>query len=417
MRILISAYACQPDCGSEPGVGWGVYQATRSLGEVSVITRVENKVAIENFLDANPSSGSLSDFIFLCLGIIEERLINIPKIGRNLHYLQWQRTLRAFLVRNCPYEIVHHVSYVRCWMPFGVSGAASKVVIGPVGAIERTPVDFLKYHSRLSRFSEWLRSSVLDWFSNSERLISDLKSASVTIPITYDTQTYFKGVGCKNIEEPLSECYLSRADLTTASQRMASHSRKFKLISLGRLIGWKGHAFVIELIAKLKKLDIHYDIVGAGANFRHLQSLATSLGVSDRVRFLGQIPRAEALRCLSEAQVFMHVSHHDAGGWACLEAMAHGLPVICLDVGGPAAQITDETGLRLPANEGAKVCLDLAKVFLQRLMVDPVHWSELSHAGRRRVETVYVWSAYTDRIQSIYESLGQAPDELVPKKS
>ena len=38
-----------------------------------------------------------------------------------------------------------------------------------------------------------------------------------------------------------------------------------------------------------------------------------------------------------------------SGGWTCLEAMAAGRPVVCLDLGGPATQVTEETGIKVPA--------------------------------------------------------------------
>ena len=48
--------------------------------------------------------------------------------------------------------------------------------------------------------------------------------------------------------------------------------------------------------------------------------------------------------------MLIHPSLHDSGGWVCLEAMAAGRPVICLDLGGPGLQVTEKTGIKVKAS-------------------------------------------------------------------
>ena len=54
IRVLISAYACEPNKGSEPGVGWNWALQMAKMDEVYVITRSNNRKVIETFLQKHP---------------------------------------------------------------------------------------------------------------------------------------------------------------------------------------------------------------------------------------------------------------------------------------------------------------------------------------------------------------------------
>jgi len=73
----------------------------------------------------------------------------------------------------------------------------------------------------------------------------------------------------------------------------------------------------------------------------------------------------------------MHPSLHDSGGWVTLEAMAAGRPVICLDLGGPALQVSEATGIKIPAISPPQVVADLASA-LKQLAGDPSRRHDLA---------------------------------------
>ncbi len=94
-------------------------------------------------------------------------------------------------------------------------------------------------------------------------------------------------------------------------------------------------SFAIEAISLLP--DWQLTICGAGPDEHRLERAAQKLGLEKRVHFLGWRPREEALRLMrEEADVFLFPSLHDEGSWVVAEAVACGLPVVCLARGGPA---------------------------------------------------------------------------------
>jgi len=98
---------------------------------------------------------------------------------------------------------------------------------------------------------------------------------------------------------------------------------------------YKGHADAIRALKIVRDLgyDLEYLVVGGGSSTR-LQALASHLGVSDYVRFLGTLPHDEVFRFLCGLDFYVQPSLAEAQGRALLEAMAAGVPVIGSSAGG-----------------------------------------------------------------------------------
>jgi glycosyltransferase involved in cell wall biosynthesis len=92
---------------------------------------------------------------------------------------------------------------------------------------------------------------------------------------------------------------------------------------------------------------------------------------------------------------------------ACLEAMAVGLPVICLDLGGPASQVREETGFKVPAIAPVQVMNDLMKAMLL-LAGDPDRRKCMGAAAQKRVAEYFDWDKKGEWIRAVYpEVLGR----------
>jgi glycosyltransferase involved in cell wall biosynthesis len=81
--------------------------------------------------------------------------------------------------------------------------------------------------------------------------------------------------------------------------------------------------------------------------------------------------------------------------------MAAGRPVICLDLGGPALQVTPETGIKVPAMSPEQVVHDLAAAF-SRLAGDSGLRVRLGKAGRQRVEQHFNWDKKGEWMNRVY---------------
>jgi glycosyltransferase involved in cell wall biosynthesis len=193
-------------------------------------------------------------------------------------------------------------------------------------------------------------------------------------------------------------------------QRLSSipfrHSGPFRLISVGRLLHLKGFALGFQAFAKIQHRypDSEYWVIGRGPERKRLEALARELGIRDKVRFWGQFPRAQVLEKLAECDVLVHPSLHDSGGWVCLEAMAAGRPVVCLDLGGPGLQVTEKTGIKVKADTPDEAVTGLANALL-RLAGDPELRIRLGEAARQRVKEHFAWVGKGDFRNGIYENM------------
>ena len=98
----------------------------------------------------------------------------------------------------------------------------------------------------------------------------------------------------------------------------------------------------------------------------------------------------------------------------CLEAMAAGKPVLCLDLGGPAALVTERTGIKVSAHNPQQAVSDLANA-MTGLWTDPDLRHTMGEAARERVRDEYIWERKADRLDAFYASvLGKAAAPTPP---
>ncbi len=97
----------------------------------------------------------------------------------------------------------------------------------------------------------------------------------------------------------------------------------------------------------------------------------------------------------------------------CAEAMAAGRPVICLHLGGPAAQVTERTGLKVHAHHPHQTVCDLAQA-MTRLAADPTLRHAMGEAGRQRSLSVFCWDLRVALLDEMYQHVirGAHPERL-----
>ena len=96
------------------------------------------------------------------------------------------------------------------------------------------------------------------------------------------------------------------------------------ILSVGNLIPTKGYEVLLRSMAAMTEPNpgVTLDIVGEGAERSRLTSLAQELGIGNRVRFLGRLPRREVARLMSHCVLFALPSRYEGLGCVYLEAMS-----------------------------------------------------------------------------------------------
>jgi glycosyltransferase involved in cell wall biosynthesis len=210
-------------------------------------------------------------------------------------------------------------------------------------------------------------------------------------------------MGAKNISVELAIGLLGE-EIKTLAQYETPERSPIRFVSIGRLLHWKGFHLGLRAFAQANLPDAVYWIVGAGPEMSKLQALAQELGVGDRVKFWHELSREETLQKLGECTALVHPSLHDSGAGVCLEAMAAGRPVICLDLGGPAVQVTKETGFKIAASTPERAVRDLADAMV-RLASDRNLQKQMGEAGRKRVSETFNWEVKGRALATSYQEI------------
>lgn len=401
MKILLSAYACEPSAGSEPGVGWNVVREVAKHHEVWVLTWTNHRPAVEAEMACNP----IPSLHFVYHDLPWDRLW-WGGARVQIHYYLWQ--IGAYLIahrlhRQVSFDLVHHVTYVKYWSPSFLSLLPIPFIWGPVGGGESAPKAFWRDFSLSAKTYETLRGLASSLGECDPFVHLTARRSIIVRATTEDTAKRLRKIGAKNVQV-FSESGLPKKEIICLCQQAMPNSAPIRFISMGRLLHWKGFHLGLRAFAQANIPDAEYWLFGDGPEWQRLRILAKELGIAHQVKFWSRLPRDETLRKLGECLALVHPSLHDSGGWVCLEAMAAGRPVLCLDLGGPAVQVTEETGFKIPAHTPDQAVRDLAEA-MTRLAKDQELAICMGKAGRRRVSEVFDWEVKGQILAQLYNEI------------
>ncbi len=185
-----------------------------------------------------------------------------------------------------------------------------------------------------------------------------------------------------------------------------------RIVSSARLHPMKGHRYLLEALATLRRRGIAFDcdLIGDGELRGELEATAARLGIADRVHFLGSVPHDEMLRRLSEGEYDLAAvpsvelpAMFDGIPVALTEAAAAGLPIVATDAGSIAEVVTKESGLLVPQRDSAA----LADA-LERLLNDRELRLRMGRAGRAWVLEHFTTAATTKQLLRLFAAAPRA---------
>jgi len=402
MKVLLSAYACEPNKGSEPAVGWNWALALRQRGyDVHVLTRSNNQQSIEQ---ARNRPDSRLTFHYYDLPQWLRFWKHWPG-GIYLYYLLWQ--MGAYRVGKKlhsieQFKLVHHITFVSYRQPSFMGGLGIPFIFGPVGGGETMPAQFRKSLPLAGRLIEWFRDR------GNLALGAD--------PLMRRTYSSASIIGCATAETLQAiparfrnKCMVQRAigigttdELSALGIQPERYPSRPQLLFVGRLLYWKGLHLALRSLQRVRDEvpGLRLRIIGAGPDSLWLKQQAKRWKVDDIVDWIAQVPHDQMAREYQNSMAFVFPSLHDSGGMVVLEALTAGLPVICLDVGGPGSIVDSSCGISLKVAERreSEIIEELA-IAMRRLSNEHELRRGLSDGARKRARAL-TWSSAADAIYS-----------------
>jgi glycosyltransferase involved in cell wall biosynthesis len=400
VRVLLSAYACAPGSGSEEYFGHNWVKQVSRFHDVVVLTDGRNREAIRRY-----PYGEHVRFEFI------DCLSSSARVGRD--YRDWRgREWFAYfrfqiksywrgrrLLESGGFALSHLVTWQNYRWPFFVAMLPRPSIFGPVGGGEEYPRQFDR---------SWYESSraVSIWLTRYEpALRHTLRRTSAILVASSDT--------ARAIPKPFQpKVRLMRqgAEVRTITPPLSRPRReRLEIVWVGLLIPRKAADLLVDALAMARRemgARVRVVVYGDGPERGQLESRAARSGVSDLIEWRGWAPRAEVLRAYGDADVFCFTSLRETAPVAVLEAMASGLPVVCLAHAGQGEMVTTECGIRVAPTTRNEVVQGFAAGIVT-LAKDAELRATLGRAARRRAELVYDWDSCGEEMARLY-------DEVVP---
>ena len=328
-RLLVFAYSCAPDQGSEPGAGWGMVQALAENTEVVVLVGARHAPSIRKWEESAPQGGPR--FISVPEPFLEPYM-KWHRIPRFLVYLRWLRTARkraAELIASGEFDAVAHVTFSAYWLPTPATELGIPSIWGPVGGAVSSPRTMWRMLGPVGLLQEALDFIAVRTMGALSGARTTARQATVRVVQNEDT-----------LQRLPSD---ARDRLWVLNHALFAESPPAEPAPDGRYALWvspmesrKGPRLAVEALARTQS-GARMVMVGDGPQRRRLERLAADLGVADRITFTGWVDRSEAVAYMSGATTALFTGMREEGGLALAEAMRSARRLIVLDHGGAGA--------------------------------------------------------------------------------
>lgn len=324
MKVLLSAYACAPNWGSEPEVGWQTLLAAMREHDVWILTQPQFQPLIEEGLQGHPRRDRVRivafgpDYPGDAKGLAGHARIQ-------LSHDRWQRqaaVVASELHAEHRFDVAHHVTLAAYWMRVGIGDLDCPIVFGPVGGAVVTPWRLLPELGARGLSEELVRWAARLCVGSLPAIRKSRARAALLLAQNADTSRRLPGA--KLLSHSLC--------VTVAPQEV--EDRLPVIVHAARLLPWKGTSLAIRAMRHVRS-DVTLQIFGSGPALARLQRAVARWGVEDRVRFMGQVPRNELLRTIARSSLVLHPSLHEEGSIFLAESLSLGTPAVCIDHGGP----------------------------------------------------------------------------------
>jgi len=409
MRVLLSAFSCGPHMGSEEGVGWNWALEVARLGHhVTVLTETTHQAAIETERRRGALPDGLSFAFFMPATVARLRAVVRRLAGESLSehvaHLAWQFLALPHVRRRwpeLPFDVVHHITYGGIRHPTLLGRLPVPLVLGPLGGGERAPMAL----RRSFPWRGWMRDLIRDLHTFSLRLDPITRRACADALVVYvKTEESRRALPRRSRGKAAVRWELGIRDLEPSAHRERAPGEPLRLLYAGRFLYWKGMHLGLEALARARAAgaDIRLTLLGRGPDEAAWRRLAAELDLERAIDWVPWVAHERMGDVYAGHDALLFPSLHDSSGNAVLESLAHGLPVICLDLGGPGGIVDANSGRIVPTagRREAEVVQGLADAILE-LALSPGLCAGLS-AGARARARAFCWP---DQVRRVYDDI------------
>ena len=404
MKILLSAYACEPNKGSEPEVGWRWAITLSKKGhEVYVLTRKNNIKSIQKYLKYK----SINNLNFIYFDF-PNWVVRLIKGKSNAHayvfMLLWQIgifiAVKPYL-KKIKFDLIHHVTFVNFRLPSFLCLFKIPFIFGPVAGGDVIPYQLKEnfsfyasikekireWHIQLSRYSFLINMTL----KNSSRIFVNSLECKKKIPTKYQGKT--KILLAIAAHTKLKKNYVIK-----------NKSNFFNICFAGNLIDIKGVHILIKsfLLIRKKNKNVFLNIIGNGNQKKFIKRIAEEGKVEKYINWHGKLKQKELFKIFKKSNLLFFPALRDSGGMVILEAMSYGLPAAVLNVAGPGQIVDKNCGIIIDVKNKSEDYL--VKQFANQITELVVNKKKFLKKSKNAYEKVKRMN-WNNKIDKIYNNL------------
>jgi len=335
MNILVSAYACDPYRGSEPGVGWAAVCRIARNHQVFVLTDDHNRAGWERAATEQLiPSGVQVRFLRHCKPCSQNRFV--AHLQSWLSYAAFNRLVLEAAGqwhREISFDLCHQITIAAWRMPSPLWRLPIPFVWGPIGGAGYIPHAFRSMLSPAARLFELARDFNTLVSSRSRAFLDCIHHTAVVIAANEETEEFLKPFRQDRplVRLPIASLSADKVLQFNRPTVAAPTSGPLRLFAGGNMEGRKGVDLALRALALVasKGVDFHYTVAGGGPEIPALRSLAAQLKISDKVDFHPGFHGDDYLRALWSSEIYFLPSFRESTPVTLLEACLAGCyPVV-----------------------------------------------------------------------------------------
>ncbi|WP_300021568.1 glycosyltransferase family 4 protein [uncultured Maribacter sp.] len=342
-NVIINAYACSPNKGSEPGMGWNWIISISKFCNIHIITEGEWKTEIEESITDLPQGINLTFYYLPVSDKIRNMCWNQGDWRFYYYYHKWQkRALKQaeVICETVSIDIIHQLNMVGYREP-GMLWKIKDipVVWGPIGGFGGIPTPFLKSFSNKEAIKQKIKQAINNIQVYTPYIQKAIKKSDVLIAcnsVAKNKLQHFR----KDKVLVISEA----GSLISSNKNTRNYNfETLKILWIGRNIKSKALSIALETMTELNDLNIELNVLGVDKSEAHLPNEETQ-----NVNFHSWIPHEEVQNFFNSSHLLLFTSLYEATGTVVLESLAKGVPVICHDTCGQGDIIDSMCGVKVP---------------------------------------------------------------------
>lgn len=364
LKIFISAYACEPNLGSEIGVGWHWVLEMSKYFELWVLTRESNRHSIEPWIAGHPEYGGIHWLYY-----------DWPQWARcwkkglrgvRTYYNIWQYCTNWIVkrtMRDNGIKVFHHLTYGNALWKVSSYGQRQFFIWGPIGGLETIPKEYSKHYGKKSQIIESIRRVAASLTTFNFGLKKRCARADLILAKTEIT----RGMIPQKYAAKAIQFTDVAADVANINTSAVKDNGFTEFITVGHLDAWRGFDLAIEAVAKASETNkqIHLTIVGNGPDKERLELLIKKHGLDKLVTLTGKVPMDTYKLLMERADAVINAALKEGAVTVSFDCMAMGKPLICLDTTGYTRYFTNEYAILIPQSGRENVIRNLSNAIVR----------------------------------------------------